>query len=174
MSAAPDQPPVERQKPQPELEESNVADPTPGDLSKRDYGAILVRAVKKSLNDHVTNLAAALAYYAFFAIPSLMLVSVGVFSLTGDENAVSTIVNKLQGVVPPEATKLIDDTLHRVIEAQQNSGLSAIVVGGVLALWTLTGAMDTLMWALNAAYGREETRGFVKRRLTALVMVVLM
>jgi membrane protein len=174
VSAAPDQPPGERQKPQPELEEPNVADPTPGDLSKRDYGAILVRAVKKSLKDHVTNLAAALAYYAFFAIPSLMLVAVGVFSLTGDEHAVSTIVDKLQGIVPPEAIKLIDDTLHRVVEAQQNSGLSAIVVGGVLALWTLTGSMDTLMWALNAAYGREETRGFVKRRLTALVMVVLM
>ena len=26
--------------------------------------------------------------------------------------------------------------------------------------------MQTLMWALNAAYDREETRGFVKRRLT--------
>jgi membrane protein len=44
----------------------------------------------------------------------------------------------------------------------------------VLALWTLTGAMQTLMWALNAAYDREETRGFVKRRLTALAMIVLM
>jgi membrane protein len=49
-----------------------------------------------------------------------------------------------------------------------------IVVGSILALWTVTGAMDTLMWALNAAYGREETRGFVKRRLTALAMIVLM
>jgi membrane protein len=44
----------------------------------------------------------------------------------------------------------------------------------VLALWTVTGAMETLMWALNSAYDREETRGFFKRRLTALAMVVLM
>ena len=49
-----------------------------------------------------------------------------------------------------------------------------IVVGSVLALWTLTGSMQTLMWALNSAYDREETRGFVKQRLTALLMVVLM
>ena len=27
------------------------------------------------------------------------------------------------------------------------------------------------MWSLNVAYDREETRGFVKRRLTALAMV---
>jgi membrane protein len=44
----------------------------------------------------------------------------------------------------------------------------------VLALWTVTGAMETLMWALDSAYDREETRGFVKRRLTALAMVFLM
>jgi membrane protein len=34
--------------------------------------------------------------------------------------------------------------------------------------------MEVLMWALNAAYDREETRGFLKRRLTALVMVILL
>jgi membrane protein len=49
-----------------------------------------------------------------------------------------------------------------------------VVVGSVLALWTITGAMETLMWALNAAYDREETRGFVKRRITALAMVILL
>ena len=48
------------------------------------------------------------------------------------------------------------------------------VVGIVLAVWSLTGAMQTLMWALNSAYERQETRGFLKRRLTALVMVILM
>jgi membrane protein len=61
-----------------------------------------------------------------------------------------------------------------VTEAQSSSGITLIVVGSVLALWTLTGAMDTLMWALNAAYDKEETRGFFKRRLTALAMVILM
>ena len=39
------------------------------DLSKRDYMAIFVRAGKKSIKDHIPNLAAALAYYAFLAIP---------------------------------------------------------------------------------------------------------
>ena len=40
--------------------------------------------------------------------------------------------------------------------------------------WTLTGSMETLMWSLNSAYDREETRGFVRRRLTGLAMVFLM
>ncbi|MGH3064587.1 MAG: YihY/virulence factor BrkB family protein [Gaiellaceae bacterium] len=164
----------EAPQPQPEHEEPRLAEPTPGDLSKRDYFAILVRAVKESLQDRITNLAAALAYYAFLAIPSLMLVAVGVFSLVADEDAVTEINQRLEGVVPQEALTLLDDTLRRVTETQSNSGLALIIVGSVLALWTLTGSMQTLMWALNSAYDREETRGFVKQRLTALVMVVLM
>jgi membrane protein len=166
--------PESRTEPQPEHDEPRLADPEPHDLSFRDYLAVLIRAVKDARDDHIPNLAAALAYYAFLALPSVLLIAVGVFSLTADEDAVGEIVQRLQGIVPGEALDLIEDSLIRVTEAQSNSGLAFIVLGSILALWTLTGAMETLMWALNTAYDREETRGFVKRRLTALVMVVLM
>ena len=174
MAAAPDDGGEAGPQPQPEQQEPRLADPTPGDLSARDWGAVVVRAGKESLADHVTNLAAALAYYAFLAIPSLLLVVVGLFSLVGDEDAVSSIVERLQGVVPQEALTLIKDSLTRVTETTSGSGIALAVVGSVLAVWTLTGSMQTLMWALNSAYDREETRGFVKRRLIALAMVLLM
>jgi membrane protein len=161
-------------QPQPEHEEPQLAEPGPSDLSKRDYGAIIVRAGRQALKHHVTNLAAALAYYGFLAIPSLLLVSVGVFSFVGDRSAVTEIIDRLEGLVPQEALSLVRDSLQRVTELQSNSGIAIIVVGSVLALWTVTGAMDTLMWALNSAYEREETRGFLKRRLTALLMIFLL
>jgi membrane protein len=41
----------------------------------------------------------------------------------------------------------------------------------VFALWSLSGAMQTVMWAMNMAYERDETRGFVKKRLIALAMI---
>jgi membrane protein len=167
-------PAEEAPQPQPEREEPRLAEPTPGDLSRRDYFAVLVRAVKESLDDHITNLAAALAYYAFLAIPSLLLVAVGVFSLLAGPDAVATVVDKLGGVVPSESLTLIEDSLRRVTEKQSGAGITLAVLGTVLALWSLTGAMQTLMWALNSAYDRDETRGFIKRRLTALAMVALM
>ena len=67
----------------------------------------------------------------------------------------------------------MQDAPLRATEQRAGAGVTMSVVGVVLALWTLTGAMQTLMWALNEAYEREETRGFVKRRLTGLVMVLL-
>ena len=103
-----------------------------------------------------------------------MLISVGVFGLVADKDAVGKLVDRLDTVAPPEALTLVRQSLDRIAEGQASSGIAMVVVGSVLALWTLTGSMQTLMWALNAAYDREETRGFVKQRLTALLMVILM
>jgi uncharacterized BrkB/YihY/UPF0761 family membrane protein len=71
----------EAPSPLPERAEPRHPDPGLGTLTARDYGAVFVRAGKEALDDHLTNLAAALAYYAFLAIPALLLVSVGAFSL---------------------------------------------------------------------------------------------
>ena len=89
-----------------------------------------------------------------------MLVAVGVFSLVADQDAVTEINQRLEGVVPQEALTLLDDT-SAGSPRRSRFGAALIIVGSVLAFWTLTGSMQTLMWALNTAYDREETRGFV-------------
>ena len=167
-----DQPlPEEAPEPQPEHEEPRLEEPTPSKLSARDYFAIIRRAVKKTSNDYLTNIAAALAYYGFLAIPATLLIALGVFGLLAGPDAVSTIVDKVGTVIPGEAQTLLRDSLTNMTKSH-GTGIAVIGVGGVLALWALTGAMQNLMWAVNIAYDREETRGFVRRRLTALMMVV--
>jgi len=158
-------------EPQPEHEEPRLQEPTPGDLSKRDYVAILWRSGKKASADHVTTLAAALAYYAFLAIPSVLLVAVGVFSLTAGPDAVNTVIDKLGTIMPSDARRLLDQSLTNLTTKGTRAG-TIVGVGGLLALWAMSGAMQNVMWSLNVVYDREETRGFVKRRLTALAMVV--
>jgi membrane protein len=167
----PDEAPMEdAPQPQPEHHEPRLRDPDPTDLSKRDYVAILKRALKEANRDHITNLAAALAYYAFLAIPSALLLAAGIFTLLAGPHAVSTIVDKLGTIIPGQAQSLLGDSLRRMTQ-RQATGATIAGIGGALALWSLGGAMQNLMWALNIAYDRDETRGFVKRRLTAFVMV---
>ena len=158
-------------EPEPELEEPRLEDPRPTDLSKRDYLAILKRAAKRANKDHVTSLAAALAYYAFLAIPAALLLAAGLFGLLADANAVTTIIKDLHGIVPSQVSSLIEGSLRRLTQ-QNSTSITLIVVGAVLALWSLSGAMQNVMWALNLAYDRSETRGFVRRRLVAAGMAV--
>jgi membrane protein len=170
-----DDEPVEREgpTPQPETQEPKVADPGLTDLSKRDYTAILVRAAKKSLADGITDLAAALAYYSFLAIPAVLLVAVGLFTLVASPDAITTLMDKIGTVAPSQTTEVLGGSLRR-LNQNQSSSVIMTVVGLALALWTTTGAMTSFMRALNRAYDREETRNFFKQRLVALQMVVAM
>ena len=159
--------------PQPEQQEPQLHDPGLTDLSAQDYKAILTRAGKQALAHGITDLAAALAYYSFLAIPAVLLVAVGLFSLFASPDAIATLIDKLGTVVPSQATQLIEDSLRQMNENKSGS-LAMVVVGFVLALWTTMGAMTSFMRAVNRAYDREEGRGFVRQRLVAVQMVIAM
>jgi membrane protein len=157
--------------PQPEREEPRLHEPGLRDLSRRDYFAVVRRAFTRFNADHMTNIAAALAYYAFMAIPAALLVAVGVFSLLAGPDAISTVIDKLGAIMPGQATSLINDSLKNLTQ-HHGTGVALLSVGAVLAIWSVTGAMQNVMWAVNIAYGREESRGFVRRRFVGLAMAL--
>lgn len=72
--------------------------------------------------------------------------------------------------MPGQAKTLLSGSIQR-LGHQQRSSLVMVIVGAVLAVWSTTGAMTSFMTALNVAYDREDQRNFVKKRLTALLMV---
>jgi len=137
----------------------------------RSYFGIVYRGIRSAFAGNVTNHAAAVAYYAFLAIPSTLLVAVGAFSVFAGPDAVSTILDHLSTVMPQSAVDLLGESLTRTTQ-MQSGGVIMIAVGGLLALWTLSGAVQTVMWALNAAYDLKETRGFLKKRLIALTLIL--
>jgi membrane protein len=167
------EPADEAPQPQPERHERKVDDPRLRDFTTRDYLAILKRTVRSSLDDGITDLAAALAYYSFLAIPAVLLVAVGLFTLVAGPEAITTLMEELGRIVPAETTELLGSSLERLNENESGS-LALTIVGFVLALWTTTGAMTSFMRAVNRAYDRKETRNFVRQRLVALEMVVVM
>ncbi|MGH3001600.1 MAG: YihY/virulence factor BrkB family protein [Gaiellaceae bacterium] len=156
--------------PQPERDEPRLRDPGPADLSRRDWLAVLKRAGKEMLDDNMMMIAQALAYSSFFAIPSVLLVVVGLFTLLAGPGTIATIVQHLGSVMPPQATHLLQSSLTR-LDNHPSSSLVMTIVGFVLALWSTTGAMTSYMTALNLAYDRKDRRNFLKKRLVAVLMV---
>jgi len=160
----------EAPEPQPERYEERLPDPGPGDLSKRDWFAVLKRAAKGMSEDNMSMIAKALAYSAFFAIPSVILVAVGLFTLLAGPGTITSLISHLHGVMPGQATSLLSDSLHRLGNRHSASAVM-VIVGFVLALWSTTGAMTSYMTAVNIAYDRQDRRNFVVKRITALAMV---
>jgi membrane protein len=158
--------------PQPERDEPRLVDPGLGDLSFRDWRAIGIRAVKEFLDDNGTMLASALAYSTFFAIPSVLLVVVGVFTLVAGPETITSLIGHFSNVMPGQAASLLGGSLHR-LDAHPSTGIAMTVVGFVLAIWSTTGAMTSYMTALNLAYERKDGRSFFRKRLIAVELVAV-
>lgn len=140
------------------------------DLRLRQWIDIGVAAGRSALADHMTLLASALSYSSFFAIPSLLLLAIGIFTLAGSPATIDGLIAALHGAVPAEALDLFGDSLKQINQRAHTSVL-LIVVGSLLALWSLTGAMSAFMTAIELAYARRDPRSFLRRRLVALELV---
>ena len=119
---------------------------------------------------NVTVTAKALAFSLFLAIPSALLLLLGVFSLVADPQDVGRLMRELDAVAPPEAVELLGQSLERTV-ASPRSGVIMALVGLVLAVWSATSAATSLMDGINTAVGQPDGRGLVRRRLVALAIV---
>jgi membrane protein len=137
----------------------------------REYKDLVVRAGKHAVANDITDLAAAVAYYTFLAIPAVLLVALGLFSIFASPESITTLIDKVGKIVPAQTTELLESSLRRMSENTSGS-LVLTLLGLVLALWTTIGAMTAFIRATNRTYNVEETRGFVRQRLVALEMVV--
>lgn len=148
------------------------ADPGLTDLPASDYKSVFVRAVKRTLADNMPSVGKGVAYGAFFAIPSAMIVALGILNLTAGPGSINTLVGDLNGIVPASAQDLIRTNLQQVSSSQGGGVL--VIVGLVLAVFSLMGAVQTVMWGLNVAYERREERTFIRQRVSALLITLIM
>jgi len=142
-------------------------------ITAMGWFSTLKTAARNTIDDGMPMIAQALAFSAFLAIPSILLLVVGLFTLLSGPQTIDNVINRLHGVMPAQATSLVSDTLHR-LDRHDGTSLTLIVVGAVLALWSTTGAMTTFMTAVNLAYGHKDRRQFVTKRLVAVAMVAVM
>jgi membrane protein len=166
----PDEAPLdEGPSPQPERREPSLPDPGLRDLSFADWKAIVVRAFKEFMADNAMMLASALAYSSFFAIPSVLIVATGLFTLVAGPQTITNLIQHLHGMVPAQASQLLEQSLRRA-DAHPGGSIVMTIIGFLLAVWAVTGAMNSYMLALSLAYNRNDRRSFVRKRIVALKM----
>ena len=81
--------------------------------------------------------------------------------------------DSLQSFLNPVAPKSVTDILKQLQHDSHGSGSAvAAVLGAFGAVWAGSGAMGSVVKAVNRAYDRIETRPFWKVRLISIVLVV--
>jgi membrane protein len=135
-------------------------------------GGLPVAVVKKFGEDRASNLAALVAYYAFFSLFPLLLALVSVlgFVLDGDPSLQDDVVDTALGRIPVIGMQLRDD-----VHPLTGSGI-ALAVGVVGALWAglrVTGALGRAFAEIWDVPRVEQPSGLRSRGRGLAVLVIL-
>ncbi len=115
--------------------------------------------------DDVAGQAAKVAYYFFMSLPPALMAVFALTGIFGGPETAERISAELRTALPGEAAGLVDDFVSQVV-MQKKPGLLSI--GLLLALWSASNVFSSFADTLNVAYGVEEDRSFVKKKLVAL------
>jgi membrane protein len=133
------------------------------------WGEILRRTGRESIKDNCLGMAAQLAYYFFFGLFPALLFLIALASYFPLETLIDDMFAMLGGIAPPEALSIITDQIQKISEGEQGGLLT---LGMLLALWSTSAAMTSIIDTLNAAYDIEESRPWWQVRLTAIALTV--
>ncbi len=153
-------------------------------LSARFVPTYVKRALTKGragwdavMADDIGTSASSFAYHMIFAIPPLIILSVTIAVLVTRLTSIdvtASLKDQIR-VHAPRATKellnsVVDQALGRVSSKGASIGVASTAI---VALWSGSNAVGSLIRAFNRAYGVAETRSFIQRTRLKLILTLL-
>ena len=139
----------------------------PERLSFREWLDALKRTGKDFMADDCMGLSQQVAYSSLLAFFPAMIALIALLDIVG---AFDTLQSFLNPVAPKSVTSIIEQLQK---DSTQGGSIVLIVFGVFGAVWAGSGAMSSVVKAVNRAYDKLETRPFWKVRLISVVLVIL-
>ncbi|HEY9038850.1 MAG TPA: YihY/virulence factor BrkB family protein [Roseovarius sp.] len=144
----------------------------PARIPAKGWKDILFRVKDEMAADHVGLIAAGVAFYTLLALFPAITAMLAIGGLLVEP---SQIVDQLTNVtqIMPENVATIILTQAQEVAGSQKAGLGlAAALGILLAIYSASKGVGSLIEGLNVAYDEDETRGFVWLKLVTLGLTV--
>jgi len=139
-------------------------------LSLRGWVDIVKKAGKSFIADDCIGLSQQVAFSALLAFLPTVILVIGVLGLFGP-GPFNSLEHFIGSVAPKSVVDIIDLAKEDAAHNKSGSAL-ALTLAVVLAFWAATGAMSSVVKAVNRAYEYVETRPVWKVRLISLGLVL--
>jgi membrane protein len=139
---------------------------SPERLSRGEWLAALKGSFSAFMRDDCMGLSQQIAYsslLAFFPAVAFLIGALGVFDLFDN-------VEELLDPIAPEGVITFITNLQQ--DSSGGTSAAAFVIGFFGAVWAASGAMGTIIKAVNRAYQVQETRPLWRSRIVAIILVV--
>jgi membrane protein len=144
----------------------------PGEIPSRGWLDIAKRVKRQIREDKLSIIAAGVAFYGLLAVFPGLVALVGIYGLVADPAQIERQMSAVSAMLPPQAAEVLLTQLHDLASTDRTALGFGAIAGLLLALWSASAAVRTLMEALNVAYDEEESRGFIRFYGTALLLTL--
>jgi membrane protein len=144
----------------------------PREIPAAGWRDVLWRVKERISADNLSIISAGVAFYALLAIFPALIALVGLYGMAFDPQQVGSHLSALTAVLPGEAANLIGEQLAEVTTMERTSLGVGSIVAVLVALWSASAGMRTLMTALDVAYAEKETRGTLRFYGTSLLLTL--
>jgi membrane protein len=117
-------------------------------------------------------IAGGVAFFGFLAVFPALIAMLSLYGLVASPQAVAQQIDDITRALPSSAAGLISEQLRSITGHPGGALTVGLVVSILAALWSASGGVGNLMTAVNIAYDEVETRGFVRRKATALLLTL--
>jgi membrane protein len=136
---------------------------------------LLKKTLSEWIDDDAPRLGAALAFYTFFALAPILVISISIAALLfGQEAAQGRVLTELRGLLGRESAQAIQEMLEQV--SKKSVGILASIGGALTALVGATGAFAELQASLNTIWGVKSPRrgilGWIRTRVLSFAMLL--
>lgn len=147
---------------------------TPAEIPAKGWKDIVLRVKDELVSDHVGLIAAGVAFYALLALFPAITALMALGGLLLEPAEVTAQLEILTEMIPEESAAVIRDQAVAVAGSRQARLGTAFVISLLLAIYSASKGMGSLIEGLNVAYDEEESRGFIKKTLWTLGLTVFL
>ena len=130
------------------------------------------RLIEEIREDRVVNVAAGVAFFGVLSLFPALLALISVYGLVADPADVERQLSAVSGVLPGPAQDVLQSRMDALVSGPRSQLSWGLVFGVAVALWSASSGGRALIDALNVAFDREETRGFVAQQALGLLMAL--
>jgi membrane protein len=137
---------------------------------KKPSGRVMRATAIAMVSDYMSLNAAGCAFYATLALFPAVTMLISIYGMVFDPVTVEPQLAYLRQIMPMAAYQLLSDRVHELVSNGSGSLSISLVVSFMIAFWSAASGTKSLIWALNFAYRRKETRSMLHFQILALVM----
>lgn len=138
------------------------------DISRGGWKTIGKTVGRSVSEDHISIVAAGVAFFFFLAVFPALAAAVSVYALVQDPMTVQQQLNEMSDMLPEEGLDIISKSLEeKAAESTGKLGWGA-ALSILIGVWSAKKGVNAVFQGINIAYNEDKERGFIKKNLLTL------